>query len=677
MSNLWNKLDGGLQKIYSNFLDIRQQGRSNVGWIHPVLRSNRTGLYISLQYNGELADIEHIGFTTNHIEREGLAQGYIKLEDVEALTSHDNVVRLSFGEERYPALDESTIDIFARKPLAGPRAFLWQVDRSTGVFSGNTGEDVIIGFIDSGIDFKHKVFHKNDSPETRILRIWDQGLDKVAGEEPPKASLISDPESLFVSQTYGVEYTNEQIDKFLQKKPGALNIRHKDCGAHGTHVAAIAAGDGRQPAFLTLDGYDYVGVAPKASIIMVKAVFLPDDSEGNGINWNKRIIDAMRYIINVANSYSKPVVINASISSRMGPHDGLEELDVLVNDLFKGEKGKACVLAAGNDAGPRPDKEPKRQHAIIKIPTGGEIEIPFYLNDTRHFTKDKNHCEERSNTIDLEVQLWYKDIDPKKVKVSLKLPPPYNTVFTPAVNLGDAPIKNNYDGKKTYELSHETVVSEESPVTGKKVKRNKISLTITPDEDAHKSGVYILKVEGEPTTELHAWCQGWGLQIIGIAQPSVAPLSANIIVTDDNTIAGMQCAPNVITVASYNLHGDIAEDSSRGPVVDYSGDGPISVKPDVAAPGVLITSAKSTVADLKDLLYLIKSMIGDFYIKHSGTSMAAPHVAGVIALLLQKDKTLSAIDILKRLQENARPDFPANAFGTGRIDAQRTVDDPN
>jgi subtilisin family serine protease len=123
--------------------------------------------------------------------------------------------------------------------------------------------------------------------------------------------------------------------------------------------------------------------------------------------------------------------------------------------------------------------------------------------------------------------------------------------------------------------------------------------------------------------------------------------------------------PEVLAVGATSQNGGVAPFSSRGPVVweDPMGDGPpagtVLVKPDLVAPGVAITST-----------------VGTGYLAYSGTSMAAPHVAGVAALVAQANPALSGAalaDLVRRSARDAGPPGPDAAYGYGVVSAPSAV----
>src|SRR5690606_1009549 len=141
--------------------------------------------------------------------------------------------------------------IRARGPNdTAPGSFAWSVFPGDHEIHGNAGENAVVGIIDSGIDFRHAFFHElrepDDTPQTRIERIWDMGLDPADADDPASHP-ESGPDSALLGggASYGVEYKREEhLNPVLAGTGGAMVVRHRDCDGHGTHVAAIAAGNG-------------------------------------------------------------------------------------------------------------------------------------------------------------------------------------------------------------------------------------------------------------------------------------------------------------------------------------------------------------------------------------------------------------------------------------------------
>ena len=119
----------------------------------------------------------------------------------------------------------------------------------------NDGDDVIVGIVDSGIDWAHEDFIDNDAGTSRILFLWDQVDSR--------------------------KYTKADINDEIDGTPAGYVVEVDEDG-HGTHVAGIASGDGSAGSYPD----KYTGVAPKADIIVVKTTFGIDD-----------IVDGVGYIM--------------------------------------------------------------------------------------------------------------------------------------------------------------------------------------------------------------------------------------------------------------------------------------------------------------------------------------------------------------------------------------------
>jgi hypothetical protein len=152
------------------------------------------------------------------------------------------------------------------------------------------------------------------------------------------------------------------------------------------------------------------------------------------------------------------------------------------------------------------------------------------------------------------------------------------------------------------------------------------------------------------------------------------PASRTVQSTLSSDGSGKEC----ITVGNYRLTDPItlAPGSSRGPTLDGR------TKPDVCAPGTGIFSA-AVVKDRSACARCCCDCCDDaFYVTKSGTSMAAPHVTGLIALMLHKNPTLTHTQIKQFLIQNAHANSPTDSaddnagWGAGRVDAQATVGNP-
>lgn len=184
-----------------------------------------------------------------------------------------------------------------------------------------TGRGVAAGIIDSGIDYTHLDF-RNDDGTSRILALWDQTIDGA----PPEGF------------NEGSEYTNNMINLALASSEPFDVVPSKDNIGHGTAVAGIAAGNGSAS-----DG-ENSGVAPLCDLIVVKV-----GQKGNDFfAQTTEIMRAVRYVIDKAREYAKPVAINLSFGMNNGAHDGGSLFEEFLSEVSNEWK---CVIVAptGNE----------------------------------------------------------------------------------------------------------------------------------------------------------------------------------------------------------------------------------------------------------------------------------------------------------------------------------------
>lgn len=198
------------------------------------------------------------------------------------------------------------------------------------------GNGVLIGFIDTGIDYTNKLFQYSDGT-SRIVRIWDQSIMEGAT-----------PDGIL----YGAEYTKEMIDRALAAENPYDVVPSRDENGHGTFLAGVACGGEDVAA-------DFIGAAPQAQIAVVKLkgakeylrefFFVPD---GVPAYQENDIMMGVSYLDNLANVLNMPLVICLALGNSIGSHGKNGPLSSYLNFICT-RRRRSVVVAGGNEANSR------------------------------------------------------------------------------------------------------------------------------------------------------------------------------------------------------------------------------------------------------------------------------------------------------------------------------------
>lgn len=504
---------------------------------------------------------------------------------------------------------------------------------------GYTGNGVIIGIIDSGIDWRHEDFLTPDG-KTRIKSILDLSVTGNVYE--------------------GTVYTEDDINAALA---GLGSINHEDVVGHGSHVAGIAAGDGSDGA-----GFGtYTGVAPEADLVVVKATRSVD---GRDFTTSDQII-AMKFIDSVATALGEPYVMNLSFGGHDGAHDGTSVAERKIDELVGlGKQGKAVVTVAGNEGDEDIHASGEFINGVTSITT--ELEIEPY-------TSTPQDGDDR-----VQMVAWY-DGDSY---TSITIESPSGLSYGP-VNPGNVLDKNGNDGAvylwNGFTEKDNGYVPGVNPFNGDK----EVFIQLSEHASAAPaSGRWKIIFQGTKG-RFDVW-------IGSISMPSE---SIRFVTQVDNStkVSVPGTGKNVITVGAFitkkawkDIDGNRWTFDSKGKfdvgqLAGFSNSGPTRdgrVKPEITAPGQMIGSTYSIDAPPTGSasMYVNESnpnaliLQDGLHAVHQGTSMAAPHVAGVAALLLEKYPELTAAQIKDILQQSARKDDdtgsqPNNSWGYGKVNA--------
>ncbi|OAA27363.1 subtilase family protease [Frankia sp. EI5c] len=597
---------------------------------------------IMVKFTGDVDDLRSAGFQprsqrSHPSEGWTIASGSIPVDRVTELDGIDHVVKVEGSRAPRAELDRSVREIRASQLHNAPMPY--------------RGAGVVIGVIDFGIDWRHGTFRRPDGT-SRIVGIWDQTLEAEAGERPP-----------FAFPNLGVEYTADRINLALTHQPEepaehdddeedpapVVLVRTRDDaeddGGHGTHVAGIAAGDGSQ-ADRCSGAFTFVGVAPEAEIIVVVL-----DSEHDRVGESANLVDALEFIwnhprvLNEPGGPRRPVVINMSLGDNLGPHDGTSLVEEWIDLDLMVTTGHVVIKSAGNEGN-------RRHHAVVRLDPDESRELPVRVlagdEETRY------------------AEMWYPG--GHSVRVAVVAPKPVDAVApeSPDVDPGES---EEWTVDETLPTDEQTDVRIDSRVDDPGNGDNSIHIELSPGLDAPlPAGRWKLRLTntGDVATTIDIWLER------GTGSPRFTEDDAE----PQSTISIPGTAYRVITVGSYaqggflffDSTGKVADSSSRGPTRDGR------TKPEISAPGVAIKSAKAHPRPR------CCDCCGRYYVNKSGTSMAAPHVTGVAALMLQKNPGLTAEQVRTHLMATARvpegvdpDDLPNGDYGAGRIDAAAAV----
>lgn len=385
-----------------------------------------------------------------------------------------------------------------------------------------SGAGVLVAVIDSGIDYRHPDFCREDGT-SRITALWDQtAFPRTPDERPPEGFSI------------GVEYTNAQINEALRApsvQEGLQIVPQSDTSGHGTHVAGIAAGNGRAS-----NGRNR-GVAYESELVIVK-LGVPG---GGSFPRTTELMTAVDYCIRVARRLAMPLALNLSFGNNYGSHSGTSLLETYLNDI-SGYWKCNIVAGSGNEA-----TKPVHTSGVLRDETV-RIELAVAAYETG-----------------FNIQLWKSYSD----SFSIVLAHPNGTRREVV-----APVS----GSRQVQMEGTTVLiyyGEPSPYSP----FQEIYFELLPDGAYIDEGVWQIVLIPERIVDgtYDLWLPAGAV---------ISPATGFLRSTPETTLTIPSTASGVITVGAYDSYTDApAAFSGRGYTRALR-----QVKPDLVAPGVDIIS---------------------------------------------------------------------------------------
>lgn len=508
---------------------------------------------------------------------------------------------------------------------------------------GYTGKGVIIGYVDTGLDFNHDDF-KNADGTTRVLYYWDQSLGYDAVLTPGKYG-------------YGQVWDSASINNGT--------CTSLDNNAHGTTVTGTGSGNG-------LATGTNKGAAPESDIIIVETNFsLP--------NWTLTVADAIDFIFSMADTLGKPAVVNTSVGDYLGSHDGLDPAALYIDSLLNDKPGRIVVAAAGNSGA----QGKYHVHGNVNADTSF---CWFQVNASSAFGEPAVYFDLWVDTADFNDVYFAFGADNTSPVFDFR----GRTQFYNILDIIDstvidsimagpnklAPVEFStqlYDGLYHIEL-----------------------LIASPD-----SAAYFFRFETFGDGAYDLWSGAWmGLSnIVSTALPDVLSFPDIAFYQMPDTlitiVSSWTCSENVVTVGNLKNQLDYLDVNNNnfvlpgvpvGMLTVNSSKGPNRlgyIKPDVSATGDGTLSACP--------LWLQASLItsnpamlaqGGQHVRNGGTSMASPVIAGIAALYLEKCPEGTHTQFIDMLHQNAYDDSwtgvtPNNAYGYGKVNAFQLLNTTN
>jgi subtilisin family serine protease len=536
------------------------------------------------------------------------------------------------------AIQNYYLEFSIPKSLGDSSTFMHSVQHVQAGFGGlsspYTGKGIIVGIVDEGLDWTHPDF-KDSLGRTRVLRYWDHSTSGANTPQPYGYGTVWDSSSINNLSCLSTENTT----------------------AHGTTVTGKAVGN-------ALANGSNIGMAPDANIVVVETNF-------NLPNWTLTIADACDYIFKVADSLNMPAVINLSLGTYLGSHDGNDPASEYIEQLLDEKNGRIVVCAAGNSG----MKGKYHVHGEVDSDTSF---VWFMNNPSANAALGPNH---------IYFDLWTDSIDANfRYGYGADLPGPYyglrgTSIFHPATGSLNTPVFDTIYNSFGQRIA--TIETYTEIVNG--------SFHLEGYFNHIDSLNYLFRFMTTDSGSYDLWSGAWlGINDIvsNIPSSQVEPDIIHYHAPDSlqSIVSSWNCSDKVISVGNIRNRSQFINKngvpfippvfSNVGQLHPTSSKGPSRqniIKPDVSAAGEVSLGA-APLWLLTNPIYnnLIDS--GGWHVINGGTSMASPVVAGIAALFLEKCDKAGYQDFKNALLSSTFSDtftgsVPNNGYGYGKPNA--------
>ena len=515
-----------------------------------------------------------------------------------------------------------------------------------------TGKGVVVGLMDTGIDPNHINFSTQD--DVNVSRVKEVYAFKGSNGRPTSQAV-----------------TPEEIKEFTTDTNGET---------HGTHVIGMAAGGYQGESSYVLNGakstnkpMPYYGVATEADIVMTA-----------GLLYDANIIAGVTKVIEYAENNGQPAVVNLSLGSILGPHDGTSATSQALAAL--GERAIICV-AAGNDAG---------NDCAVKLSGGRSAAQRTNAVGFGYF----NSAYEGEV---VQAEFWGNNADEFKFEFVIYSTDTNSVVYTidipnlngAGIGIGGSATSAAYNKNEYFDaaFTDNSMMAFFSQVESNNRYCVTMQFKLSRDEDSDMSlspGLRITRNSGQVVTGYLS--EGGMFKVENGTWNGL--YWNNTLVTDNGSISDMATGDNIISVGAYTSSASFSAEAggkigswtygeTTGEICGFSsyGTNPVTGQnyPHVCAPGSAIVSSVSAYSQN----YYVSGSAGgngrnNVWAPMQGTSMACPFTTGVVALWLEADPTLTVNDVKEIIAASSTPYTGSDSdlkvkWGAGKINAHEGI----